>query len=92
MCFKPKSEADGIQELLIHDVGAAKASERGSQSSAERGQLLTVQRAGTSDTQAEQGLQGRAFRTATQPAKGLSLQKEERFAIFPQNTPVITKT
>lgn len=81
-----------MQELLIHGVGAVKASERGSQSSPERGQLLTVQRAGTSDTQGEQGLGGRAFRTATQPPKELSLQKDQRFVIFPKNTATITIT
>lgn len=57
-------------------MGAAKARERGSQSSTERRQLLTVQRTGTSDTQGEHGLEGRAFRIATQPVKGLSLQKD----------------
>lgn len=72
-------------------MGAVKASERGSQSSPEREQLLTVQRAGrTLGTQGEQGLEGRAFTIATQPAKGLSLQKDQRFVIFPKNTAAIT--
>lgn len=57
-------------------MGAVEANERGSQSSTERGQLLTVQRAGTSDTRGEQRLEGRAFRIAAQPVKGLSLQKD----------------
>lgn len=71
-------------------MGADKASERGSQSSPEREQLLTAQRAGTLGTQGEQGLEGRAFTIATQPAKGLSLQKDQRFVIFPKNTAAIT--